>query len=88
MKKKQLIELINQNERYKERALDTMCKGRVFVVVNGKLIVSFNRTNLGAESHVKQDKEYYYDFDTKERIQVDSPLQIIRISVSDIVKEE
>lgn len=86
--KKEVIEIINSNKNYKERAIDAICKNKVFVIVNGKRIVTFNRTIFGAEFSVKQDKDYYYDFDTKETVQVKEPLQIIELSALEIGIDE
>lgn len=83
--KQTILNIINSNADYIERALDAVCKNKVFVVVHGERIVGFNRTIFGAEFSVKQDADNYYDFSIKERVQVEEPLQIVEISAFDIV---
>ncbi|PER55733.1 hypothetical protein CN495_08240 [Bacillus thuringiensis] len=83
--KQTILNLINSNPHYVERAWDAMCKGKVFVLVNEGRIVAFTRTNMGAESYVKSWTNHYYDFDTKETVQIKAPLQIVEFLACEVV---
>lgn len=87
--KETVLNLINSNSFYTERALEVVCKEKIYIVVDlhKNKIASFNRTIYGAEFVVKHDTKNYIhfsDWNVSEIIEVVSPLQIFEFSAYEV----
>lgn len=79
------LNLINSNVNYAIQATENSFRNKVFLVVNGDYIASFNKTKRSAESYIKKNTFSYYDDYSQEMVNAGTGLEIVEISSFDIV---
>ena len=80
----QVLRQINTNVEYATQATENSFRNKVFVVVDGERISSFNKTKRGAESAIKKNSFSYYDEYSHEMVNAGSSCKIVEICALDI----